>query len=165
VLAAIIANLQNVVQPSLVVYVDNGGGGAGVGGPEYVIGDYLAAYEAFPEIPGEHPVARAVRRNEHVQKWLPIAKTVRERREGAAFMAGAQLSELERDERDRATMAEMAALYDSIHGDSPNPTAKLFKPPAAGALVREPMRPIARAIVGVGAIAAAVLLVDRLRHG
>jgi hypothetical protein len=70
--------------------------------PHYVLADIIAATAAFPEIAGEHPVARAVRRHKWVGEALPFVKEAREKREAAAFLAGAQLA-------DRAVREEVAA--------------------------------------------------------
>jgi hypothetical protein len=91
-LAAILNNLQNVPQPQPqlpTVHIDRGGGGQSW--PRYEIVDIIAAISAFQEIPGEHPVVRAVRRQRWIGEALPGIKDARERREAAIFLAGAQL--------------------------------------------------------------------------
>lgn len=91
-LAAIIQNLQNVTpkpKPLPMVKIDRGGGGALW--PRYEIVDIIAATAAFPELAGEDPVARAARRTRWIGEALPRIKEERERREAAAFLAGAEL--------------------------------------------------------------------------
>ena len=62
-LASIITNLQNIkpARPAKLplIKIDRGGGGPGW---PYDVVDILAAIQAFPEIAGEDPNARAVRR-------------------------------------------------------------------------------------------------------
>ena len=90
-LAALIANLQNVVQPEKLptVHVDRGGGGQSW--PQYDIIDIMAATHLFPEIAGEDSVARAVRRQKWIGDALPHVKEARERRDAGVFLTGAQL--------------------------------------------------------------------------
>jgi hypothetical protein len=108
VLAAILANLQNapLVEVPSTIKIDRGGGGP-LWGPGYDVVDILAAVQSFPEIAGEHPVARAVRRTRWIGEALPKIKEAREKREAAAFMAGASLADAAAEERHR--QAEAAA--------------------------------------------------------
>jgi hypothetical protein len=92
VLASIIANLQNVPQAEVrppTINIDRGGGGP-LWGPGYDVVDILAASQSFPEIAGEHPVARAVRRTRWIGEALPKIREARERRETGTFLAGLQ---------------------------------------------------------------------------
>lgn len=120
VLAAIIANLQNV-RPAptppgpTVIKSDRGGGGPSW--PGYDLVDIVGALNSFREIPGEHPVARAARRHQHIGLHLQGAKEAREQREAAAFLAGAALASQVAQARIGETEAELArvvALYDSV---------------------------------------------------
>jgi hypothetical protein len=111
-LAALIANNQNVVpQPTKLptVHIDRGGGGQSW--PRYEIVDIVAAIAAFPEISGEHPVARAVRRHRWIGEALPGIKEARERREAAAFLAGATLADAAAEERHTAADAATEARH------------------------------------------------------
>jgi hypothetical protein len=105
-LAALLANNQNVSIPATppMVKIDRGGGGQSW--PGYEIVDIIAALRAFPEALGEHPVARAARRMRFIEEALPQIKGARESREGAAFLMGAEIGT-------RALMAEIAAAADA----------------------------------------------------
>jgi hypothetical protein len=109
-LAAIIANLQNQPQPTKLptVHVDRGGGGPSW--PRYDIVDIIAAISTFPEISGEHPVARGVRRHRWIGEALPFVKDARERREAAVFLAGATLADAAAEERYAAADAQRATM-------------------------------------------------------
>lgn len=109
-LAAIIANLQNVPQPTKlpVVKIDRGGGGPSW--PRYEIVDIIAAISTFQEIPGEQPLARAVRRHRWIGEALPGIKEAREKREAAVFLAGATLADAAAEERHAAIDAQHAAM-------------------------------------------------------
>lgn len=139
VLAAIIANLQNDRPgPSPtppMIKVDRGGGGQSW--PSYDIVDIVGALQSFREVPGEHPVARAARRHAHVGSHLQDARETRERREAAAFLAGATLADQVAQERIGATEAELArvmALYDTAVTELAAARAALSAPaPAAPA--------------------------------
>ena len=92
VLASIIANLQNLPQAEVsppVVKIDRGGGGP-LWGPGYDVVDILAAAQSFPEVAGEDPIARTVRRLRWIGEALPKIKEAREKREGGAFLTGVQ---------------------------------------------------------------------------
>ena len=93
-LLALIANNQNVAasQALPTVKVDRGGGGA-LWGTRYDIIDIVAAASTFPEISGEDPVARAVRRTKWIGDALPHVKEAREKRDAAVFLAGAQFAD------------------------------------------------------------------------
>jgi hypothetical protein len=108
VLAAIIANLQNIPQsqPTKLptIKIDRGGGGQSW--PYYEIVDIVAAAATFMEISGEDPVARAVRRHRWIGQALPLVKEAREKREALAFLAGAQLGAAA--EREAATAEAIA---------------------------------------------------------
>jgi len=92
VLVSLIANNQNVApaKPPPLIKIDRGGGG-GLFGDRYEIVDYIAALNAFREIPGEGPVARAVRRTRHLEETLPTFREARERRDAAMFLIGAEV--------------------------------------------------------------------------
>lgn len=110
-LAAIIANLQNVPQPTRLpptVNIDRGGGGPSW--PRYEIHDIISAINAFPEISGEHPVARAARRHRWIGEALPGIKEAREKREAAVFLAGAALATAAAEEQHAAADAQRAAM-------------------------------------------------------
>jgi len=161
VLAALIA-FQNEgrIQPRPpMVRVDRGGGGAL--GPRYEIVDYIAVLAAFPEVAGEDPVSRAARRQRFLEEGLPLAKAARDRRDGAIFLAGAQLGEMaaaERfaAERERVVAEAFDAAMREIRLATPAP------PPAArssgsGVLLA--------AALGVGAgIAIGILLARRRKE-
>jgi hypothetical protein len=138
VLAAIIANLQNVPQPTKLppVHIDRGGGGPSW--PRHDIIDIIAAINTFPEIHGEHPVARATRRHKWIGEALPGIKEAREKREAAAFLAGITLGDAAAEERhaaaDAATAAQRTAMdqlkieqlieiIDSVRGVALTPVA------------------------------------------
>jgi hypothetical protein len=91
-LASIITNLQNVkpVRPAKLplVKIDRGGGGPSW---PYAAVDILAAIQAFPEVAGEDPGARAVRRARWIGWALPKIREARERREAGVFLTGTQL--------------------------------------------------------------------------
>lgn len=125
-LAAIIANLQNVNPPGPTprpptVKIDRGGGGP-LWGWGFDIVDIGRALDAFREIPGEHPVARAARRTRHVGEYLHGAREQRERREAAAFLAGAALAESAAEERitaaetrtSEASIRELITIVDEV---------------------------------------------------
>lgn len=168
-LIALIQNNQN--QPGQVVpvseklptvVIDRGGGGPL--GPSYDIVDIYAALETFREVPGEHPVARAARRTRHVQDHLWNLRDVRERREGAAFLAGAALAQSAAEEQ----RAEERAAEDARHAEE---IGKLVATIDAlrERLAQKPTPDVARrgggagAWVLLGAGVAIVLLVARLR--
>jgi len=115
VLAALIA-FQNEgrIQPRPpTVRVDRGG--AGPRWPGYQIVDIVAVLAAFPEVAGEHPVARAVRREKWIGEQLPIAREAREAREAAAFLAGATVAESAADDRRvELSVAQMVAAFDAL---------------------------------------------------
>lgn len=107
-LASIIANLQNLpeeIRPPMVK-IDRGGGGP-LWGPGYDIIDIMAAVQSFPEVAGEDQVARAVRRLRWIGEALPKIKEAREKREAAAFLAGATVADAAAEERHQA--AQVAA--------------------------------------------------------
>ena len=134
-LAAILQNLQNGPQPSppqpTVIKIDRGGGGQSW--PGYDIVDIYGALQAFREIPGEHPVARAARRHRHVGEHLGRVKELHERREGAAFLTGAALADAAARERyeamQRVDLATLIAIIDDVRG---KPTTALQPAPLAG---------------------------------
>jgi len=111
VLAALLANNQNVVRPGILQF-DHGGGGAI--GPRYDIVDYVSALQTFQEIPGEHPVARVARRQRHVVEHVEGFRQLRERREGAAFLAGATLAESAAAEQMDALQGELARVIAAL---------------------------------------------------
>jgi hypothetical protein len=121
-LAAIIANNQNVpAQPRLpVVHIDRGGGGPSW--PRYEIVDIAAAIAAFPEISGEHPVARAARRHRWIGEVLPGIREAREKREAVAFLAGATLADRAADERhammDQLKIEQLVEIIDAVRGEA-----------------------------------------------
>jgi hypothetical protein len=114
VLAAIISLLQDQPQPrptpKAPLVFDMGGGGAI--GPRYELIDYLNALGTFREIAGEHPVARAQRRTEHVGRELARGATDRESLERAmaiGVLIGAGLERKAQAERERELAAADAA--------------------------------------------------------
>jgi hypothetical protein len=105
-LAAIIANLQNQRQPKLpTIQIDRGGGGPSW--PRADIADIISALGSFQERFGEHPVARAVRRHQHVGDQLGSITERRERREASAFLTGAVLGRA-------AAIEEMGMIMDEV---------------------------------------------------
>ena len=135
-LAAIIANLQNVPQPARLptVHIDRGGGGPSW--PRYEIVDIAAAIASFPEISGEHPVARAARRHKWIGDALPFVKEAREKRDAVMFLAGASLADSAAEERhaveiaatearhaaqDRLKIEELVEIIDSVRGTAAVP--------------------------------------------
>jgi len=126
-LVPLIANNQNVVPAVLpLVKIDRGGGGAQW--PGYQIVDLVQGLALFPEIAGEDTVARAVRRKRFLDEILPRLKEAREGREGAVFLAGAQvgwqaaLEQLALD--DRLSQEEAIRAFDAAR-------AKVAPAPAA----------------------------------
>jgi hypothetical protein len=119
-LAAIIANLQNVQPTKLpTIKIDRGGGGQSW--PRYEIVDIVAAAASFVEISGEDPAVRAARRHRWIGQALPYVKDAREKREAAAFLAGAQVGAAAEREAAEAKAAatttarsEAAALADKL---------------------------------------------------
>jgi hypothetical protein len=114
-LAAIIANNQNVPQPSKLptVKIDRGGGGQSW--PRYEIVDIIAAAATFMEISGEEPAARAARRHRWIGQALPFVKEAREKREAAAFLTGAQVgAAAEREAAMAAAKSEAAIIADEL---------------------------------------------------
>ena len=121
-LASIIANLQNLPQAEVrppTINVDRGGGGP-LWGPRYDIVDILAAAQSFPEISGEHPVARAVRRTRWIGEALPKIREARERRDAAMFLAGATIADAAAEERhkliDRLKIEQLVEIIDEVRG-------------------------------------------------
>jgi hypothetical protein len=120
-LAAIIANLQNEQpqsRPQPTVKIDRGGGGPSW--PRYEIIDIIAAISTFPEISGENPVTRAARRHKWIGQALPFVKEAREKREAAAFLAGAQLADAAAEERhaaqDQLKIEQIIEIIDEVRG-------------------------------------------------
>jgi hypothetical protein len=117
VLIALIANNQNAstaVGRPPTVHVDRGGGGP-LWGTRYDIIDIVAAASTFPEISGEDPVARAVRRTKWIGDALPHVKEAREKRDAAVFLAGAQFADAAaRAEPHTFTLAEIEQLIQII---------------------------------------------------
>jgi hypothetical protein len=135
-LAAIIANNQNLPQPAKLppVHIDRGGGGPSWA--RYEITDIVAAISSFREIPGEHPVARAARRHRHIGDALPFIKEAREKRDAVVFLAGITLADAAAEERhaaaiaaaeerhaaqDRLKIEELVAIIDSVRTPVPAP--------------------------------------------
>ena len=117
-LAALLANNQNVAvaERPATVHVDRGGGGP-LWGPGYDIVDIMTAVQLFPEVAGEDPVARAVRRTRWIGDALPKIKEAREKREAAAFITGATLADAAAEERHQAVEAaanERRKLVDQL---------------------------------------------------
>jgi hypothetical protein len=111
VLAAIIQNLQSA-QPAETtrlptVKIDRGGGGPSW--PSYDVVDIMAAAAAFPEISGEDPLSRAVRRTRWIGEALPKIREARQKKEAAAFLAGAYLADRAAEERHAAAGSAAAA--------------------------------------------------------
>ena len=103
--AALIAFQNEEEELLTTVKIDRGGGGPLWG--RYDIVDILTATQLFPEISGENPVARAVRRTRWIGEALPKIREAREKREAAAFLAGASLADAAAEERHQ--QAEAAA--------------------------------------------------------
>lgn len=159
-LAAIISLLQDAApgpspqppqpQPSrpAMVKIDRGGGGPSW--PSYDIVDIVGALATFQEQPGEHPVARAARRHRHVGEHLEAIKQGRERREAAAFLAGAAVASAEMHDRyeamQRLQIGEIVAIIDEVRGPSVIPM------PPARARARGEYRTRAGAMVAIGGI-------------
>jgi len=137
-LAALIANNQNaaaVAERPPTVHVDRGGGGP-LWGPGYDIVDIMTAVQLFPDVAGEDPVARAVRRTRWIGDALPKIKEAREKREAAAFITGATLADAAAEERHQAATAaaetrrklvdqlkieQLVEIIDSVRGPAPVP--------------------------------------------
>lgn len=108
-LITLLNNNNNIIPTSLPkVIVDRGGGGPQW--PGYDIVDIQGALASFTEVAGEHPVARAVRRQAHIGQHLDSMRERRERREGAAFMAGAMLAENASQEKIDALLQQIEAM-------------------------------------------------------
>jgi hypothetical protein len=112
-LAALLENNNNT-QPSPrpsprlpTVRIDRGGGGPSW--PSYEITDIIAAISAFQEVPGENPVARAVRRHRWIGDALPGIKEAREKREAATFLLGATLASAVASEEHHAVLDQLKA--------------------------------------------------------
>jgi len=118
-LAALIA-FQNEARPaprpSTIKIELRGGGGPRI--PMYDVVDYIAVLASFPDVSGEHPIAKAKRREQWMAERLPLVKDIRERREAAAFLAGAQLATATAEEQRIAAEHErLCALVLSISAD------------------------------------------------
>ena len=123
-LVALIANNQNVAPGKLpLIKIDRGGGGARW--PGYQIVDIISALQLFPEIRGEHPVARAARRMRFVEEALPGVKEARERREAGAFLVGAALGERVAEEKfySAESIAPLIRAVDAVRGAPAAPAA------------------------------------------
>jgi hypothetical protein len=167
VLAAIIANLQNVElapQASLpIVKIDRGGGGP-LWGAQYDITDIAAAIAAFPEIAGEDPLRRAARRTRWIGEALPKIKEARERQNTAAFLAGAQVGAAAQREIDeeaqgaaqRLSLEQIVRIIDEVR---PAPTRVVVERGSSG-----PAFAMGLAIGAIGAIGAIALLGKRGRR-
>jgi hypothetical protein len=128
VLAAIIQNLQSAqpARPAALptVKIDRGGGGPSW--PSYQIVDIAAAIAAFPEIVGEHPVARAARRQKWIGEALPRIREARERREAGAFLSGVQLgaatqAQVDADAAaatDRLKIEQVVQIIDAVRAET-----------------------------------------------
>lgn len=124
-LASILANLQNlplVPERLPMVKIDRGGGGP-LWGPRYDIVDIMTAAQSFPEIAGEDGVSRAVRRTRWIGDRLAQIgqdRDQRERRDAAAFLAGASLAASEAEERhrqiDQLRIAQVVQIVDEVRG-------------------------------------------------
>lgn len=131
-LAAIIANLQNdqpQPKPRRMLRIDRGGGGPSW--PGFQLVDIVGALEAFQEIPGEHPVARAARRHHHVGEHLNGVRETREAREAAAFLAGATIAQMAANEQlfeSEAELDRVVAAYDSLRAAIQDAQADLASP-------------------------------------
>lgn len=135
-LAALLTNLQNdvVAQPqSSTIYIDRGGGGQSW--PRYEIVDIIAATAAFPEMAGEDSVARAVRRHRWIGEALPRIKEAREKREAAAFLAGAQLADAAVREEfaaaEKLSIEQMVQIIDEVRAAAKPSPARVTPPIAA----------------------------------
>jgi hypothetical protein len=130
VLAAIIANNQNVPQPTKLPQIKIDRGGGGQSWPRYEIVDIVAAAATFMEISGEEPAARAARRHRWIGQALPFVKEAREKREAAAFLAGAQVADRAAREEfaaaEKLSIAQMIEIIDEVRGaDAPAPALVL----------------------------------------
>ena len=136
-LLALIANNQNVsaiAERPPTIHVDRGGGGP-LWSTRYDIIDIVAAASTFPEISGEDPVARAVRRTKWIGEALPHVKEAREKRDAAVFMAGAQLADAAaRAEPRTFTLAEIEQLVQIIDDERRSSTVPV-QPKRGGAMV------------------------------
>lgn len=109
--------------------IDRGGGGPSW--PGYQIVDIISALEAFREVSGEHPVARAARRHRHIGEHLNGARQAREVREAQAFLAGAALAEMAASERvveSEAELARVVAAFDTLRAEIREANADLSTP-------------------------------------
>lgn len=143
-LAALLENNNNThvsPQPSPrlpTVIVDRGGGGQSW--PSYEIVDIMGAISTFPEIYGEHPVARAARRHKWIGEALPGIREAREKREALAFIAGATLGDAAAEERhaaadvqraimDQLKIEQLVEIIDSVRGEVPATEAVATRSP------------------------------------
>jgi len=96
----------------------------------------LRAVQAFPEIAGEHPDVRAVRRLRYVNEYLRNRET-QGRREGAAFLIGAAVAQSAAEETIRVKEEEIAkwiAAYDQLRTElaAKEEAAQRAKPSSVG---------------------------------
>ena len=116
-LVALIANNQNVTPGKLpTIQVDRGGAGPLWPGG-YDIVDIGEASALFPEVAGEHPVARAVRRTRWIGEALPRIREARERQRAAAFLVGAHVGQMALDADVRAQIAAAEARAEAAEAE------------------------------------------------
>jgi hypothetical protein len=111
VLISLLQNNNNIIPATVAlptVIVDRGG--SGPQWPGYDIVDIQGALSSFVEISGENPIARAVRRQAHIGQHLDALRDRRERREGAAFLAGAALAESAAQEKISDLLRQVSVL-------------------------------------------------------
>ena len=153
-LAAIIANLQNVPQPTKLPLIKIDRGGGGQSWPRYEIVDIVAAAATFMEISGEEPAARAARRHRWIGQALPFVKDARDKREAAAFLAGAQVADRAAREEfaaaEKLSIAQMIEIIDEVRGTD--------APPAPALVPRDRGEVAEGADVGGAAIALSLVL-------
>jgi len=149
-LAALLENNNNArQQPTFKVDPRASGGrsrhniidGGGEQPQRYNIVDIIAAAAAFPEIVGEDPVTRTARRHRWISEALPYIKEAREKREAAAFLAGARLADAAAEERhaaqDQLKIEQIIEIIDEVRATT-TPAVQTLPIPRSQALMRGP---------------------------
>lgn len=180
-LASIIANLQNVprverterpVGKLPTVKIDRGGGGGPLWSTSYDFIDIMAAIQQFPEIAGEDPATRMARRLRWIAAALPKIKEAREKREAAAFLAGASLADAASAEEQRKLIEQLkieelleivdearAKISARIAAPTPSASPDPVPVPAPAPTIARTTRDIGRGERGAGSGSAAVVVI------